>query len=344
VISEKTICEVLSSMLPSGRLNQCFESDAEVIRLDGKTNCLFTTDEFSAEDLFRENDPRLLGWNVAAGAISDILACGGTPLFYAHALTVDSRWDDEYLHAFAVGVRDVLEATGARFIGGDCGRSELWRCTASVIGSCERTPISRRGAAPGDGIYLSGSIGAGNLQAALRLFQNNKSPVAGSFALRLPLRQAESVLLRRYASCCMDTSDGVCAALQTIADLNGCGYLISDLPYLPTALQFCREASLPAQSLFLGECGEYELLATVRPDREAAFLADAQKSGCAFHRLGSITDSGRVLHGHGQAIDLTSWRIQARDCDSPTKYLKAMVQWLGQSNAVCDASSGRERS
>jgi thiamine-monophosphate kinase len=341
VISEKTICEVLSSLLPSGRLNQCFESDAEVINLNGKTNCLFTTDEFSAEDLFRENDPRLLGWNVAAGAISDILACGGTPLFYAHALTVNSRWDNEYLREFAAGVREVLEATGARFIGGDCGRSELWRCTASVIGACEGTPIFRRGAAPGDGIYLSGNIGAGNLEAALRLF---KSPVAESFALRLPLRQPESVLLRRYASCCMDTSDGVCAALQTIADLNGCGYLISDLPYLPTALQFCQAASLPAPLLFLGECGEYELLATVRPDREASFLADAQQSGCAFHRLGTITNSGRVLHGHGQAIDLTSWRIQARDFDSPTKYLKAMVQWLDQSNAVCATGSGRERS
>jgi thiamine-monophosphate kinase len=344
VIREKTICEVLSSMLPSGRLNHCFESDAEVISLNGKANCLFTTDEFSAEDLFGESDPRLLGWNVAAGAISDILACGGTPLFYAHALTVDSRWDENYLRGFGAGVREVLEATGARFIGGDCGRSEFWRCTGSVIGACEGTPISRRGAAPGDAIYLSGHVGAGNLGAALRLFQHSISPVAEPFAFRLPLRQAESVLLRRYASCCMDTSDGVCSALQTIADLNGCGYSISDLPYLPTALQFCHEASIPVQSLFLGECGEYELLCTVRPDREEFFMGDAQRAGCAFHRLGIITESGRVLEGPGRAVDLTSWRFQARDFESPAKYVKAMVQWLGRSDAVYATGNLREKS
>jgi thiamine-monophosphate kinase len=342
MISEKTICEVLSSMLPSGRLNRCFESDAEVISLNGKANCLFSTDEFSAEDLFRENDPRLLGWNVAAGATSDILACGGTPLFYAHALTVDSRWDDNYLRGFGAGVRDVLNATGARFIGGDCGRSEIWRCTVSVIGACDSAPIARRGAAPGDGIYLSGEIGAGNLEAALRLFQDEHSSVAESLHFRLPLRQAESAFLRSYASCCMDTSDGVCAALQTIADLNGCGYAISGLPYLPAALGFCRNASLPAASLFLGECGEYELLFTVRPDREGSFLADARKSGCTFHRLGTITDSGRELHEQGRAIDLNSWRVQARDFANPAAYLKAMIQWLGQSGFLRDASSVQE--
>ena len=149
MISEKAICELFSSMLPSGRANDCFESDAEIISLNGAPNGLFTTDEFSAEDLFRENDPYLLGWNIAAGAISDILACGGVPLYYAHALTVDPRWDADYLRGLGTGVRDVLQATGARFIGGDCGRFEVWRCTVSVIGWCEGAPVRRRGARPG---------------------------------------------------------------------------------------------------------------------------------------------------------------------------------------------------
>ena len=53
MISEKTICDLFSSRLPSGRLNACFESDAEIIRFAGQT-ALFTTDEFSAEDMLRE--------------------------------------------------------------------------------------------------------------------------------------------------------------------------------------------------------------------------------------------------------------------------------------------------
>ena len=334
MISEKAICELFSLMLPSGRANDCFESDAEIISLNGKPNGLFTTDEFSAEDLFRENDPYLLGWNIASGAISDILACGGVPLYYAHALTVDPRWDAAYLRGLGSGVGDVLKATGARFIGGDCGRSEVWRCTVSVIGQCEGAPVRRRGARPGDLIYLSGEIGAGNLEAALRLYGGRHSQKSRPIKTQFPVRLRESALMRDFASCCIDTSDGACAALNALADLNACGYAVAELPYLRAGLGFCRRASLPDELLFLGECGEYELLFTVRPERDEAFDIEARKSGCHFHRLGVITGSGRKLFEDERAIDLASWDRQARDFDSPAQYLEALGRWLGRQQAV----------
>ena len=344
MISEKAICELFSSMLPSGRANDCFESDAEIISLNGTRNGLFTTDEFSAEDLFRESDPYLLGWNMAAGAISDILACGGAPLYYAHALTVDPRWDAAYLRGLGSGVRDVLKATGARFIGGDCGRSEVWRCTVSVIGWCEGAPVRRRGARTGDLIYLSGEIGAGNLEAALRLDGGRNSQKSGRIRTQFPVRLRESALMKDFASCCMDTSDGVCAALNALADLNGCGYAVANLPYLREGLGFCRRASLPGTLLFLGECGEYELLFTIRPEREEAFLIEARKLGCQFHRLGVMTASGRKLLEDERTIDLESWGRQARDFDSPAQSLEALGRWLDRQQAVGGKTNSPERS
>lgn len=344
MISEKAICELLSSILPSGRANECFESDAEIISLNGKPNCLFTTDEFSAEDLFRENNPYLLGWNIAAGAISDILACGGAPVYYAHALTVNPRWDAEYLRGLGTGMGDVLKVTGARFIGGDCGRSEVWRCTVSVIGSCEGAPVRRRGARPGDLIYLSGEIGSGNLEAALRLYGEQNSQVSESIKTQFPLRLRESALMRDFASCCINTSDGVCAALNALADLNACGYAVANLPYLASGLGFCRRASLPGTLLFLGECGEYELLFTIRPDREEPFLIQARKLGCLFHRLGTITERGRELREDGHLINLESWRCQARDFESPEQFLEGLGRWLGRQQAVRRETCLPERS
>jgi thiamine-monophosphate kinase len=343
MISEKAICELFSAMLPSGRANACFESDAEIISLNGTANGLFTTDEFSAEDLFREDDPYLLGWNIAAGAISDILACGGVPLYYAHALTVHPRWDAAYLRRLASGVRDVLKASGARFIGGDCGRSEVWRCTVSVIGQCEGAPVRRRGARPEDMIYLSGEVGAGNLEAALRLFGGRHSQKSGRIRTQFPLRLRESALVRDFASCCIDTSDGVCAALNAIADLNGCGYVVAELPYLRAGLGFCRRASLPEELLFLGECGEYELLFTVRRERDEAFLVQARKSGCPLRRIGVMTATGRKLLDDERTIDLSSWRRQARDFERPEQYLAALGRWLDRQPAVGEETNLPER-
>jgi thiamine-monophosphate kinase len=338
MLTERTICEVLGAMLPQGRLNRTFESDAEIIELAGQ-RCLFTTDEFSAEDLFREDDPYGVGWNVAAGAISDILACGGVPVYYAHALTVDERWDLKYLRQFGRGVRAVLEATGARFIGGDCGRAAQWRCTASVIGRCEHPPVLRRGAAPGQPVYLSGNIGAGNLEAALRLFAGRGGggvrprPGRNRFALRL----RESAIIRRYASACIDTSDGVASALDTLADLNGCGYAVADLPYLRRSVRFAAQTGLPKTLLFLGGCGEYELLFTVKAGAEAGLLADAKRCGCTFHRLGVMTSGRRVLREDGRELDLGPLRLEARDHETPQKYLEFLLQWLRKNAAPPEA-------
>jgi thiamine-monophosphate kinase len=337
MMSEHDICELLSSLLPSGRLNRCFESDAEILDFEGR-RCLFTTDEFSAEDLFQESDPYCLGWNIAVGGISDILASGGRPLFYAHALTVDRRWDAKYLSQFGCGVRDVLLASGTRFIGGDCGRSETWRCTVSVIGSCEGPPVLRRGAAPGDIIYLSGSVGAGNLEAALTL-HGSAEPIRTQFAVR----GTEAAVMRKYAAACMDTSDGVCAALNTLADLNGCGYAVENPPYLPAGVRHLEAAGWPGTLLFLGECGEYELLFAVKPQHEAMLLAEARSAGLVFHRLGAFMPSGRVLREGGRTLDLSSLRMHARDFEQPQQYLQALLQWLGQQRASALQAPGKER-
>ena len=329
MISEKAICELLSDLLPTGRLNRCFESDAEIICVNGGP-CLFSTDEFSAEDLFREADAYSLGWNIATGALSDILACGGQPLYYAHALTVSPLWEMEYLDRFGCGVRDVLNAAGARFIGGDCGRSPLWRCTASVIGSCEGPPVRRRGAASGDLIYLSGRIGAGNLEAALKLRAEVVPAWAHSLVNRFALRLPESAIMRRHASACIDTSDGVWSGLNCLGDLNGCGYEVADLPYHPAAVRVCEAVALPRIVLFLGECGEYELLFTVRPELEGSLLAEARETGCTFHRLGRVTPGERRLRQDGREFDLGSLRIQARDYETPQRYFQDLSRWLEQ--------------
>lgn len=325
MIDEKNICKLLSSILPQGRSNGWFESDAEIIQVNGG-QCLFTTDEFCAEDLFREDDPYRLGANIAIGAISDILACGGDPLFYAHALTVNSSWDMPFLTKFGEGIKAVLDEAGAKFIGGDCGCSPVWRCTVSVIGSCKDQPITRLGARCGDSVYISGPIGIGNLEAALRLYGEASfpTPIQNQFSLR----RRESAIMKKHASCCIDTSDGVCAALNTLADLNGCGYELADLPYASSGLRFCQAASLPKTLLFLGECGEYELLFSVRSEHEEAFLAEAKKSGSTFYRLGKMTAKNRVLREQDKIINLESWRMQARDFETPQCYLQALGRWL----------------
>jgi thiamine-monophosphate kinase len=332
MLAEKEIIEIMNRTLPQGRLNRCNESDCEIINIDGKTY-LFTTDEFSSEDRFCERDPRLLGWNIAAGAISDIYACGGSPVYYAHSLTVAKTWDRAYVEGFSRGVADALRKSGALSIGGDCGQAETWRCCASVIGFCKDAPLTRVGARPGDGIYLSGRIGAGNVQAALGLIPLGKFHTSRLSQLRFPIRDKESELIRRYASCCIDTSDGVWKAISCLADINACGYAIDHIPYHRDGALLAKAVSMPPIILFLGECGEYELLFTVPPDREPEFKKETKTNGMRLYHLGVITESCRTALDGRDRIDLGSLKIEARSFDTAQSYLKAIIDWILQQKA-----------
>jgi thiamine-monophosphate kinase len=326
---EKEIIEIMDRILPQGRLNRCNESDCEVIDLGGK-RYLYTTDEFSAEDRFYERDPRLLGWNIAAGALSDIYACGGSPVYYAHSLTVPKTWDRKYVEGLAGGVAEALRKSGALFIGGDCGQAQEWRCCASVIGSCPDVPLTRVGARQGDGIYLSGRIGAGNVQAALGLISLGTFSIARLSGLRFPLRDKESGLIRRYASSCIDSSDGVWKAISCLADINACGYAIGQIPYHRAGALLAKAVSLPPIMLFLGECGEYELLFTVPADSERKFMEEAKANGMRFYRLGVMTENCRTAFDGSDSIDLSSLKIEARSFDNARTYLKALTDWILQ--------------
>lgn len=331
VNDEKKIIEMITGMFLESkqRLNKCFESDAEILAF-GDKKLLFTIDEFSSEDMFRDSDPYSLGWNVAAGGISDISACSGIPLFYGHAMVVSTAWDKDYIKKFTKGISDVLKETDTDFIGGDFGKAKDWHYTATVIGRPGKKLLDRKGAAIGDGIYVSGKIGLGNLEAALKFYSHDKRLKIASniFKCRFPLRLKESTFISDYATCCIDTSDGVFNSLNILSEINGIGYEIEDLPYVDIGSFGASLVSLPKELLLLGEAGEYELLFTIKPKDEQVFLRKAKQEGFNFYKIGKAVDSSKVLIRRDGSIDLSSLCVRARDFDDRKEYLEYLINYL----------------
>jgi thiamine-monophosphate kinase len=332
---EKRLIELIDGILPKDPASpaRCFEADSQFFTLNG-SSLVFTTDGFSREDLLQETNPYCLGWNVAVGAISDILACGGVPLFYAHAMSIGPGWDEKFLVRFSRGIAKALEISGITFIGGDLGRTDEWKYCASVIGRLEGRQVLRKGAAAGDIIYLSGRVGAGNLEAAVSLSSRKKGGAAPatSMANRFCLRLSEARLMSRYATSAIDTSDGVFDALNTISEINGTGYVIEQLPYLSRGVRVAHLLSLPKSLLFFGGCGEYELLFTINEEAETAFLTEARTEGLRFYRLGRIaggTLPRKILKEDGVLIDLSSGvNIAARDFRTTEEYLEKLQEMV----------------
>ncbi|MBN2280801.1 MAG: thiamine-monophosphate kinase [Candidatus Marinimicrobia bacterium] len=330
MLIENNILSILNHII-SGRCKSLDKNIQDSVSFRaGSDQLLFTIDDFSEEDQFRENRPDAMGWNMVMGATSDILAAGGTPKYIGHSLVVQENWSEDYITRLAQGMADAIKTCGMTFIGGDLGRSERWNYTASVIGEAPDRALNRLGARPGDRIYLSGKIGAGNFEAALKLYEEKLkwSGLLNSIKIKFPFRLAHAGVMKDFASCAIDTSDGVFNGLNTLSSLNGVGYEVQDLPTIAKATLLAKFLSLPKELLFLGECGEYELLFCVNEALVPAFELESTRKNLVFYPLGRITEKGNVLHTGKGIIDLETFDIRARDFVSVKEYLDQLVKRL----------------
>jgi thiamine-monophosphate kinase len=330
-LGEKELIHIFLTELPASSYlqNQFFESDAEVLT-NGTGKLLFTTDEFSDEDLFRTDNPFRLGFNLAAATISDILAVGGLPYAYAHAIKISPEWTSEYVSKLAKGIAEVLTICEIGSIGGDMGMSSQWSYTGICLGFSPN-PVSRKGANENDHLYLTGAIGAGNMEAAFSLFSSDQILKLGrAFEENyFPVRIRESKLIAQWASCCIDTSDGLLNAINALADINELGYKLENLPYHPEGKLLCELLNVHLEALIMGECGEYELLFAVPPENNKAFLKAAKSEKLNFTPIGEFTKAGnRTLTDHDKIRNLQEYRISARDYSSRQEYLNNLLDFL----------------
>jgi len=328
---EKQLIERIISCFPKSSLhnNQFFESDAEVFTFKDQ-KLLLTTDEFSSEDLFRDNHPFQLGKNLAIATISDILASGGDPLFYAHSMAISKKWKDDFVIELSNGIANTVKYVNAGFLGGDLGTSENWHYTGIAIGEVVQ-PLSRMGAKPGDAVYFTGKAGAGNLEAAIYLYFDKIliGKLINSYKTEFHCRYNEAKLVRKYASACIDTSDGVFNGIDTICTLNKCGFHLENIPVLQEAALAAKIIGKPEALMILGECGEYELLFTIPPDKINDFKKEIKTLHFNINRIGTIKENNiKIINFGKKELNLQGFEISARSFVNVKDYLAKIIEFI----------------
>lgn len=227
-----------------------YAADAEIVG-SGNGFELFSTDGFSeTEDFFTRTPPEIIGRNMAAGACSDLLACGVRPEILLQAWNIDGAKGEDYYRGIAEGIERVLRHYGAKCIGGDIGAAVPWNWTATVIGHSAESPVTRiaRERIPFD-LYVSGGMGRANLA----MFLDEPMP---EFALHEPVPAA--------AIFATDTSGGFFDALENIRRVN-CGMVLEvefGKAVSPEIFRKWPDGFEPVWVL-IGGVGEYELLFAV---------------------------------------------------------------------------------
>ncbi len=172
--------------------------------------------------------------------------------------------------------------------------------------------ILRRGAEPGDLIYVSGTIGDAALGLrALRgelagLAAAERDFLADRYHLPRP-RLALGQHLVGIAHAMLDVSDGLVGDLNHLAVVSGVAAVIEAalVPLSPAArAALARDEGL--LSLVLGGGDDYELVFAVPPDAAAAIAALASALALPITMIGRVTTGSgvEVVDGTGRRIEL----------------------------------------
>lgn len=252
------------------------------------------------------------GWRATAAALSDLAAEGAEPVGLLTALTAPRPSSEDEIVTVMRGVGKAGGEVGAPVLGGDLTTGPVWAVSVTVVGRTA-TPVTRAGARPGDGLWVSGALGGA--RAALECWRRGEAPATEArraFAHPTPRIAAGRWLADHGARAMIDLSDGLGADAGHIAAASGVA-LELELEQVPVAGDAVPEATrlgVPVQQ-FAAEGGEdYELLVAL--PREFG-PADAQ----AFQRACGValTRVGLVAKGRGANATLAGRRVALRGWD-----------------------------
>jgi len=255
----------------------------------------------------------LLGYRALMVNLSDLAAMGATPAGFTLALTLPTA-DDTWLRAFGAGLKAGAQQYQCPLIGGNIARGPL-NITIQVHGLvASGHAITRTGARDGDRIYVSGHLGASALAIRRLMTIKDADPERrrseSAFYKPVP-RLALGAAVTGLVTAGLDISDGLVADLAHLCAQSDVAGQV-DLEAVPMAPALHSLPAEEARKLALTGGEDYELILTVSPAQEAAFVAAARALDLPVHAIGDIVQGAGVTcldsAGHPVAMADTGWR------------------------------------
>jgi len=290
-----------------GRISLGIGDDTALFSPHPGKKILFTTDLMVEGVHFSRAwiPPEDLGYKLAAVNVSDIAAMGGKPTFALLSLALPRELEFSFVRRLSRGLRRAERTFGFEILGGDTTSSKggIFACL-SLLGILQGPrPLTRSGARPGDGIYVTGHLGASvlGLEALERGKSFRETPaLRGAVRKHLrpspPLSWAMAIARGNLATAAMDVSDGLSIDLGRLCRESGVGGEIETaaLPVRPGTRKAAEAMGRDAAETALHGGEEYELLFTVQPRKEPEVQRLARREGVKATRVGTILRQKKV--------------------------------------------------
>ena len=280
----------------SGALD--LEDDACTYAPPGGHDLVLTADALVEDRHYLASDPAdLVARKMLRVNLSDLAAKGAKPVGYLMTTALGPDIDEAWIAKFAAGLDADQKEYGVSLMGGDTvatpGPTTLSLTALGLVPTGRA--LRRRGAKPGDRLFVSGTIGDGILGLKVlkgELFDlsaDQRDALADRYHLPKPrLALGASLLAGGKVTAAMDVSDGLVADAGHIGEASRCGLIIhADRVPLSAGAQEALAADLDLLPVLLSGGDDYELLFT---------------AGAAFTAPDSVTEIGEVISGSGVTV------------------------------------------
>jgi thiamine-monophosphate kinase len=271
--------------------------DTAVFEMPSGCSILFCSDLVAENTHFIRDlhPPDAVGYKAVAVNVSDIGAMGGTPLHFTVSLAAPGDLEMEWLDGFYDGVEKACREFEVSLVGGDSSSASAIFVDVAMIGSVRTgAAVKRSGARPGDGVFVTGTLGS-SLHGLTLLRAGDRESAAVKRHLYPQPRHRVGAVVAADAHAMIDVSDGLSTDLTHIAEESSVSIKIYK-DKLPAAA-----GAAETEVLHGGE--EYELI-IVAPDLPA--IVD----GVSLTRIGEVVPSttGNLVFLDGSPLLPQGWQ------------------------------------
>jgi thiamine-monophosphate kinase len=284
--------------------------DAALMRVPDGCELVAATDTLVAGVHFPPDSPaESVGHRALAVNLSDLAAMGARPAWALLALTLP-QVDEAWLQGFATGLGELARTHAVALIGGDTTRGPLC-ISVQLLGFVPAgAALTRSGARAGDVLFVSGTCGDAAAGLALEQRRLQAPPEARSwlrerFLFPTP-RVALGEELRRFASACIDVSDGLLGDAGKLASASHVGAELAwnELPVSEPLAALLGERR--ARELALTGGDDYELCFAVPPANIARLLMQLPPQEWRYTRIGALRAApGAVVVRDGTVMEFS---------------------------------------
>ena len=253
---------------------------------DGYELAITTDTMVEGIHFFADVDPASLGHKLLAVNLSDLAAMGASPVSVTLALTLPNV-NESWLQAFSKSFLNLARTFSVDLIGGDTTTGPL-TLTVQALGLVpEGQALKRSGAKVGDLVFVTGRLGDAGLGLKIYSgYQCSSTETALNRFDRPSPRVNEGLAIRKFASSCIDLSDGLASDLKHIAEKSFVGVKIDwdSLPLSNEVKRYIDKTEDWALPLVAGD--DYELCFTVSPEKVDSINVNCTQIGVVEAQLG----------------------------------------------------------